>query len=397
MADKPKAVLVTSRLPFPRDSGFAHKNFHLIGTLMETYSLTLLVIDRSDPKPDDIRRTEKLVDSLVFVQSPKRLALIYELLRCVVLGFPLQFGFFNSGALRKIFREEAKSASLVVGSVARVWPTIRSFSGDIFVDAADSLGVIFKNNAVNHSSFFGRLYYRYESIWIEGVERSMVRKSRAVCVFNPEEAKFLRGYGPSVRLIQHGVGEAFLDSSLSEPMEEYRSDVVIFGKMNFLPNVDAVIWFAEQVLPLLPTSIRLIALGATPSDKLLALSRMNPRIIVTGFVEDPAPILASALASLAPVKLGGGIQNKVIESLAAGAKVLVSEQVMRSMPNFAESGAVVCSSAKEWRDKILTLYKEDSSNSSERSLGKDYVRKHFSWMAYKDTLRGILNEIRLEK
>ena len=397
MKEKLKAVLVTSRLPFPRDSGFAHKNFHLISTLMETYSLTLVVIDRSEPEPDDIRRSEELVDSLVFLQSPKRFALIYELLRCAALGFPLQFGFFNSRALRKIFLEQTQSASLVVGSVARVWPTIGSFSGDIFVDAADSLGVIFNNNAVNHSSFLGRLYYRYESIWIEGVERSMVRKSRAVCVFNPEEAKFLRRYGPSVRVIQHGVGEAFLDSSLSDPMEEYRNDVVIFGKMNFLPNVDAVVWFAEQVLPLLPTSIRLIALGATPSDKLLELSRTNPRIIVTGFVEDPAPILASALASIAPVKLGGGIQNKVIESLAAGARVLVSEQVMRSMPNFEESGAVVCSSAQEWHDKILTLYTEASSNRRGCSSGKDYVRKHFSWMAYKETLRGILSEIRLEK
>ena len=397
MKGKPKALLVTSRLPFPRDSGFAHKNFHLISTLVETYSVTLLVIDRNHPEADDIRRTEELVDTLYFLESPKGFALIYELLRCFLLGFPLQFGFFNSFALRQKFLEQSERASIVVGSVARIWPTIMSFSGKILVDAADSLSVIFNNNAINHSTFFGRLYYRYESIWIKGVERSMVAKSCAVCVFNPEEAKFLRGYGPSVKVVPHGVGDAFLKSSLALSIREYRNDVVIFGKMNFLPNVDAVIWFAENVLPLLPAPIRLVALGATPSDKLLELSRTNPRIIVTGFVEDPAPILASALASIAPVKLGGGIQNKVIESLAAGARVLVSEQVMRSMPNFEESGAVVCSSAQEWHDKILTLYTEGSSYRRDFSSGKDYVRKHFSWMAYKEALRGILSEIRLEK
>ena len=393
MGDKKKAVLLTSRLPFPRDSGFAHKNYHLIKALTDTHSVTLIVIDRCRPDIQDFEKSRAIVDSLIFVRSPGKVFFIFELVRCALLGLPLQFAYFNSSELRKIFREQAKSAKLVVGSVARVWPTIKKFKGDIFVDAADSLSVIFKNNAKNHPSIFGRLYYWWESLWIVGVERSMVQRCRAVCVFNPEEAEFLRQFGASARLIQHGAGESFLQSSLSERLPEYRNDVVIFGKMNFLPNVDAVLWFAQTVLPLLPPSIRLVALGASPSDKLVAMSKTNPRLIVTGFVEDPAPILASALASVAPVKLGGGIQNKVIESLAAGARVIVSEQVMRSMPDFKESGAIVCRSVDEWRDRIISLYEQYPSENTEGILGRKYVLKHFSWQAYNDSLREILHEI----
>lgn len=393
MHHKKKAVLVTSRLPFPQDSGFSHKNYHLIKTLSETRSVTLIVIDRCRPDITDIEKSRAIVDSLIFIKSPEKLFLIFELLKCGLLGLPLQFAFFNSSKLRKVFRKECKSAELVVGSVARVWPTIKNFKGDIFVDAADSLSVIFRNNAKNHSSVFGRLYYWWESLWIVGVERSMVQRCRAVCVFNPEEAKFLHQFGASARLIQHGVGESFLQSSLSERLPEYRNDIVIFGKMNFLPNVDAVLWFAQTVLPLLPPSIRLVALGASPSDKLVAMSKTNPRLIVTGFVEDPAPILASALASVAPVKLGGGIQNKVIESLAAGARVIVSEQVMRSMPDFTESGAIVCRSVEDWRDRIMALYEQNASENTDRILGRDYVRRNFSWQAYKESLREILIEI----
>ena len=392
--DKPKAVMVTSRLPFPRDSGFAHKNFHLICTLMETYSVTLVVIDRYEPDPEDFRKSEHLVDSLIFLRSPQKLSLIFELLRCFLFGLPLQFAFFNSSQLRKVFQKEAQKASLVVGSVARIWPTIQKFGGDIFVDAADSLSVIFKNNAAKHSNFWGRLYYRWELIWIRGVEHSMVARSRAVCVFNAKEAEFLQQFGTGVSLIQHGVGEEFLNSSQTERLSEYRNDIVIFGKMNFLPNVDAVLWFANKVLPKLPFSIRLVAMGSSPSDKLLEFSKTNPRLVVTGFVEDPAPILFSALASIAPVKLGGGIQNKVIESLAAGARVIVSEQVMRSMPNCEESGAMVCRSEKDWHDQIVALYEQDAWGDDELNLGRGYVRRHFSWQAYQKSLRGILKEIR---
>ncbi|HHI75824.1 MAG TPA: glycosyltransferase, partial [Gammaproteobacteria bacterium] len=104
--------------------------------------------------------------------------------------------------------------------------------------------------------------------------------------------------------------------------------LVFTGAMDYWPNVDAVCWFVEEVMPRLRVRVeglRFCIVGARPDERVRRLER-HPDVLVTGRVPDVRPYLAHALAAVAPMRVARGVQNKVLEAMAMARPVLVSPQ-----------------------------------------------------------------------
>lgn len=111
-------------------------------------------------------------------------------------------------------------------------------------------------------------------------------------------------------------------------VSKHESDgiLVFVGKMNYEPNVVAVTWFAEHVLPkLLVTypNLQFQIVGAHPEKRIQRLSD-NPNIQVTGFVESVEPYFQNATIVVAPMLTGAGIQNKIIQAMSYGCCVVTT-------------------------------------------------------------------------
>ena len=209
-------------------------------------------------------------------------------------------------------------------------------------------------------------------------EKTVVSQADQTLFFNPREASYHSN--KSVSVVPHGVDSRLLDLDISN--SNYADGVVIFGKMNFEPNVNAVEWFVDKVLPSLPMHIKLYVVGADPGARILKLANQSPRVVVTGFVDDPYPSLRGAIANICSIQMGGGIQNKVIEGLAIGALGLVSPLAADSMPEIENSGLIVCDGPDEWVEVIRAADANRKNFESNRAIGRVYARKHFSWEVY---------------
>src|SRR4029079_13613385 len=100
--------------------------------------------------------------------------------------------------------------------------------------------------------------------------------------------------------------------------------IVFTGVMNYLPNADGCIWFAEEILPRIQARMpgaRFAVVGAHPPPAVERLGRL-PGVTVTGFVDDTRDWLGRAAVSVAPLRIARGIQNKVLESMAMGVPVV---------------------------------------------------------------------------
>ncbi len=111
-------------------------------------------------------------------------------------------------------------------------------------------------------------------------------------------------------------------------VSKHESDgiLVFVGKMNYEPNVVAVTWFAEHVLPkLLITypNLQFQIVGAHPEKRIQRLSD-KPNIQVTGFVESIEPYFQRATIVVAPMLTGAGIQNKIIQAMSYGCCVVTT-------------------------------------------------------------------------
>src|SRR5207249_2750667 len=90
---------------------------------------------------------------------------------------------------------------------------------------------------------------------------------------------------------------------------------------DWLPNVDGIQWFVEEVLPLLPET-HLIVVGRNPPSQLMRTAERTKRLTLTGSVTDARPFVADAQVFVVPLRIGGGTRLKILEAFSMGVPVV---------------------------------------------------------------------------
>lgn len=143
-------------------------------------------------------------------------------------------------------------------------------------------------------------------------------------------------------------------------------DVITFiGKMNYEPNVVAVVWFAENIFPILrQQKAKLIfqIVGAFPDERVKMLSN-KPNIIVTGYVDSIEPYLQNSAIIIAPMLTGAGIQNKIIQAMAYGCCVVTTSIGAEGLD--IRNGEIMIANADESMVRIILSLIDNKSKRQE--------------------------------
>jgi glycosyltransferase involved in cell wall biosynthesis len=160
---------------------------------------------------------------------------------------------------------------------------------------------------------------------LEGLEREILAQAFGHIVCSERERAQLQSIAPAARIavIENGVDCANFADSNSAPS---RQKIVFVGKMDYYPNVEAIIAFAHHTWPKVReqlSGMTLTIVGANPTAEVVALADI-PGIEVTGTVPDVRPYYREALAAVVPLRTGGGTRLKILEAMAAGVPVVSS-------------------------------------------------------------------------
>ncbi|MHB0878423.1 MAG: glycosyltransferase family 4 protein [Anaerolineae bacterium] len=165
-------------------------------------------------------------------------------------------------------------------------------------------------------------YSAVQWLRLRAYERAVCDACDEVVVVSPDDAESLARLGLRRRpvVVPNGVDVAWYRGVPPEPvMSASPGPHFVFpGKMDFRPNVDAAVWFAREVMPLLRAEApeaRFWVVGREPSAAVRALAQL-PGVHVTGEVADTRPYLAAATAVVVPLRIGGGTKLKVLEAAA---------------------------------------------------------------------------------
>ena len=178
-------------------------------------------------------------------------------------------------------------------------------------------------------------------------------------------------------MLPNGVKEELFARKFEGKEENW---LVFLGKMNYAPNVDAVVYFAEKIFPLVKrkADVKFLIVGTSPAKEVLDLRRIEG-VEVTGFVEDPYEYLEKAKVVVVPLRFSAGIQNKVLEAMALRKAVVTTSKAARGIEGEDGKHFVVADTEEEMAEKILELLADDSKRREIGQNARELVEKKYRW------------------
>jgi len=161
-----------------------------------------------------------------------------------------------------------------------------------------------------------------------------------------------------------------------------RADLVFVGSMDWLPNVDGVIWFVREVLPLIRKrrpETTLAVVGRLPLPKIVQLGQEDSRIEITGTVPDIRPYLWGSAVSIVPLRIGGGTRLKIYEAMAAKIPVVSTTVGAEGLTAHPPDDIRIADTAEAFAEQCMELLGDSGTRGRIADTAWQMVRDHFSW------------------
>jgi glycosyltransferase involved in cell wall biosynthesis len=152
--------------------------------------------------------------------------------------------------------------------------------------------------------------------------------------------------------------------------------------MDWLPNEDAVFYFAKRILPLIQQKIpetTLRVVGRRPSEHLRALGTRDGSVKVTGQVEDVRPHVQDASVYVVPLRVGGGTRLKIFEAMAMGKAVVSTSVGAEGLPVQHAKNIVIADDPEGFAREVVSLLHNDERRNDLGRAARELVEQHYSW------------------
>jgi glycosyltransferase involved in cell wall biosynthesis len=221
---------------------------------------------------------------------------------------------------------------------------------------------------------------------LRGYERRACLAADKVVAVSDTDAEVLRKLVPGSKpvVVPNGVDMAYYTSSvpnLAGSKGPGEADVVFTAKMDFRPNVDAVLWFAQEVLPLIrreSPETRFWAVGRDPHPRLAPLAE-EPAVVLTGWVEDVRPYFAGAGVYVIPLRIGGGTRLKVLEAMAIGKAIVSTALGCEGFDLVADQELVIADTPAEFAAAVLALLRDPERRARMARAARRFAGSRYDW------------------
>jgi sugar transferase (PEP-CTERM/EpsH1 system associated) len=221
------------------------------------------------------------------------------------------------------------------------------------LDMVDVDSAKWQRLGASHSNPRGWIYRREASV-LRDFEVQAATRARATLLVNERERDLLHEIAPTAQLavIPNGIDA----DRLHPPNGAGPSASVVFcGVLDYAPNEAGVLWFARDVWPrvrMARPDARFVIVGSRPTHAIRSLASSTANIDVTGSVPEVQPYLWRAAVSVAPLHMAQGVQNKVLEALAAGLPVVTTSVVAAGLPSSVLPGCDIADDAATFAEAV---------------------------------------------
>jgi sugar transferase (PEP-CTERM/EpsH1 system associated) len=377
-------LFIAHRSPFPPDRGDKIRTFNVLKHLAANHRVHLVAF-ADDPR--DLEATDGLAPftasrTILWRGKSRPRALVEALFQ----RRPASLTAFDNRAMHDVVaelldRKQIDTIYIFSSQMAQYVPT--GTGARVIMDFCDMDSLKFADYAKGSHGPMRWLMQREAKLLFQFESQVAQRVDASLFVSEAEADLFrTRSGAANVQAVENGIDTAFFDPAASFERIDTPGKLIVFtGQMDYRPNVEAVTWFAETVLPQIrlahPDAVFVIV-GRNPTEAVAALAKQDG-VRVTGEVVDVRPWLDAAACVVAPLKIARGIQNKVLEAMAMARPVVASGPAAEGIDH---DGTILSgNTAAEVSNAVNGLLSDPSRAAAMGRKARERVQARYGWSA----------------
>lgn len=374
-----KIFVLLPRIPYPLEKGDKLRAFNQIKQLAKRNEVILCALNDNKKvnEQDAFHALQPYCQSINFIKITKP-QIGLGLVRAFFKGLPMQCGYFyNRKAAKKVNALIAKhKPEMLFCQLLRTAEYIRHKDIPKTIDYQDIFSYGMKRRA-DVASFVTRPIYNMEYRRLCRYEAAIFDDFDVKTIISaPDRDLFPHERRNEILIVPNGV-----DHEKYHPMDrEKKYDLVFTGNMSYAPNVNAVEYLANDILPIvwktLP-EVKMYIAGATPDPRVKKCA--NEKIIVSGWLDDIRTAYAESRVFIAPMRIGTGLQNKLLEAMSMRLPAITSPLANASLGAKPNEEILVGSNAQEMAQHIVTLLTDKEKADRLAQAGFDFTNRVYDW------------------
>ena len=396
---RPKLLFLCHRIPFPPDKGEKIRAFRILEHLARDYRISLgCFVD----DPQDWITADQLSPYCAELKCIDLRPQFTKLraLKGLLTGAPLTVASFANAALGawvsdQLAREKPQVVFVYSSAMAQFILEKDLGGAKLVMDFVDVDSDKWRQYAKSTRGPMKWVYQR-ECKRLLAFDRRVAVKADASILVSDAEAALFRSLAPESAAKTSGVANG-IDCAYFSPAHTFPSPFtgagphyVFTGTMDYRPNIDAVVWFAENIFPLIRNvnpAATFTIVGNKPAREVQALTK-HDHVSVTGRVPDVRPYLSHASVVVAPLRLARGVQNKILEGMAMAKPVVTTPQGLEGID--ARDGVHLLVATTEDSFAAQAIEAATPRYASLGGAARELMDKSYSWSGRLSTLDGIL-------
>ncbi|MFZ5918129.1 MAG: glycosyltransferase family 4 protein [Chloroflexota bacterium] len=419
-----RLLMLTPQLPYPPRQGTTMRNYHLIAHLARRHEVHLLTFVEREGQMDQAGPLNDHCASVRVVIAPRR-RLISRLRHLILTPHPDMALRLRSTDFQRALGEMASSHAFDVvqfegielaqyllwlrGQRAPGLPPLPSpLPADntplLVFDEHNAEYVLqqraFETDLRQPGRWIGAAYSFVQWRRLRRYETRACRSADRVVAVSETDRVALRVLSPGLEIavVPNGVDVAHYVGYRPEPAalpELGQASLVFVGKMDFRPNVDAMLWFADEILPLVRRQVpeaRLYVVGMQPHPRVLRLAG-RPGVAITGAVADVRAYVSQAAAVVAPLRMGGGTRLKVLEAMALGKAMVCTTVGAEGLGATPGRELLLADSPEAFAVATVELLRGPQRRATLGQAAREFVAARFDWARIVPGMEGVYTDI----
>ena len=386
---KPVLAVILSRFPFPLEKGDKLRAYYQIKDLSKHFDIELICISDIKVSEENQNQLKSFCKNIHLFQLSK-IGILWALFTAVFSKKPFQVHYFYQRWIHQKINDiilTSKPEHIYCQLIRSSEYVKNHHQCKKTLDYMDALS---KGMERRKSSAFGlkKELMKMESKRLTAYERSIFDYFEFHTIISAQDRQYiLHPKQKTIQIIPNGVDQKFFEFHAKETT----FDIAFTGNMNYPPNIEAALYIKNQLMPLLEKEIpgvKCLISGANPNNSLKKSASDNFK--VSGWVEDIRDSYASAKIFVAPMMIGTGLQNKLLEAMAMGIPCITTTLANNALKAIPNQQILIADLEEDFVRQIIRLKSDAVFYQQIAEAGKAFVKENYQWSAINDRLIAII-------